>query len=1237
MHYFIIGQFVPQGFTCENYTKGCFLKVRNFKKTLSLILSVLMVVSCCSVVLSTFATAYTTNDGTNPKYGVYTYDFVTKDANGNAIDTYPNQNHDILNAGSYKWPGTQDPQSYISISGEEKGLHMTSSYEAKTTTVGAANYMSKTFLRDPDSAISLTNNVDTGCYLVMKRGVTYTFVVKYKVEDITEGNTGIIGIGMFDYANTVSATAGAGGTVQVIGFSEARSSVDREWQYYTVSVNADSLSFKTKGPSDGEMYVVLTAGSMTKHSSDRGDVSKGYVTFHVESVTVAAVDNKYSSTYGAVDSTTADGSLTENMQIAPKTHVYDFRTASAAKDYAGAKHNLLSCGPGGGDKDALNNSKLSYVDSTGVHMAVYNSTSGGDNNTYRNRMFVKGSANSISTNNFLALDGAKDKTYTLILKYKLESLDPDGDGTKAANAQIGLGFWSPSSTNITLSSLNQTTGQSGETKGFKNGYSDVFTAPHTDWQYLVTTVNTAELGFGDGTKTSAGNGSITDFYVQIYAKTGNSDKFVMFNIESLTVIALDNATIDLFDVTDDTVDGSLTEKAKVEYNGYIEYNMDLENFYANNAALKGSSASSNHGYTGGTADNSIEYTTFNGTHGTDYLSGYTITKNADGSLNIKPTNADQRGFFYTGQTKLSDKLDVYGGNAQYLRKNAYRNSVVAQTGYTYYFEVILSISVPEDAGAGNRFNIVASGLANNYKGTWKSYSDVSTAITVNPGETLDHYKYTATIAGDSYDGKAFLFRIDTNKKNTPAGTVTIHSAKVVACPTATADTIVIEESGLDTVVYNANGYKGMTLPRPADKNGKLGSHWVDSNNDAVAAIPTAGLTKISAIYKNHTIDFDSAPGYYAPGNRFAGEWSRSAKISADPLDATNNTLHFYNYMWASKTVEGEKKYYYSGTNTANVSLTDAIDGQSGIKVKPNTEYTINFKYYVKSLAAGYEDNAWLDIYQSNADGIGQDNPKESTGLPPYKEVIQGKIFLFTETTDGWVDASITFTTLDEETTAKYPYILFKPVGGQGTLSDNLYDSKTDPAALAEVDTLTNIYFDDFEFFETVTENAAADSYVSIREEIAANEQTSALRVSAAISEAAANAASEIGFIALPTKKATDDWYKFDAAGKLANGALSVKVKDVNGLGITGHEDITELLAPTTVPVADGQKAYQVSITGLQAIGKTGAGLRNDAISVVLYTKAKNGNYTYYFVNEVSYDQTMTMYAMGGKDIAKYEY
>ena len=81
----------------EIYTKGCFLKVRNFKKTLSLVLSVLMLVSCCSVVLSTFVSAYTTNDTAGQaNYGVYTYDFLTKDADGNVVDAYPSKAHDVL-------------------------------------------------------------------------------------------------------------------------------------------------------------------------------------------------------------------------------------------------------------------------------------------------------------------------------------------------------------------------------------------------------------------------------------------------------------------------------------------------------------------------------------------------------------------------------------------------------------------------------------------------------------------------------------------------------------------------------------------------------------------------------------------------------------------------------------------------------------------------------------------------------------------------------------------------------------------------------------------------------------------------------------------------------------------------------------------------------------------------------------------------------------------------------------
>lgn len=1215
----------------EIYTKGCFLKVRNFKKTLSLVLSVLMLVSCCSVLFATFASAYTTNDGASANYGVYTYDFVTKNANGNAIDTYPSQAHDVLNAGNYNWSGgtkidAENPaQSYISVSGEKKGLHMTSSYKAGTTTVGASNYMSKTFLRDPDSAISLTNDVNTGCYLVMKKGVTYTFVVKYKVEDITEGNTGIIGIGMFDYANTVSATAGTGGTVQVIGFSEARSSVDSEWQYYTVTVNADELKFNSAGPADDEMYVILTASSETKYSSAKGDPSKGYVTFHVDSVTVAAIDNKYTGVYAPVDDTTEDGSLTENVKIGAATNKIDFLGADGKSDYptnGAINHNLLSCGSGAGITITGNRADytgVSYVDGTGMHIAGYSALNSWSRN-WSNRAFILDSDSNLTKSskaangaNFLTLkDGM---TYTFTLKYKLKSLDAAYeigklDGTKAAasnpakGAYIGLGYYDQKTADT---SISNTAGASGMTKPFAGGWSKLETAKHTEWQYLTVIVRADDCTFTDAATT------LSDKYVMLMVASsgGSGEPLVMFDVESITVTAIPDEDYEKFEIYDDTTaDGSLTDKAKVEYTGFKEYNFDTETFGKVAKNLR----------TQGTNDAALFY------NQADAFAGavnHNITANSDGSFKMTINSHLHRMVFFTGKGR------------SYA---AYPNAIFMKENHRYYAEVEFSYTNNSTSDVwvyfsyGHGANITQFTYGDVRVLTTANGVDVAPAdLVIKPGESYNNHKYKVEFTvneGAAAAGKPLYITIRPATASVNIGEVTVHSAKVTVVPT-NADTILVDNSGDDKEFILATNKQGMTLPRPADENGKYGSYWVDADKNEVPTIPsTLGIHNIYPVYKNHSIDFDSGKGYYAPGNRFGGGWSQSAKISADPLDATNNTLHFYNYMWDSKTVEGEKKYYYSGTNTANVSLTDAIDGQSGIKVKPNTTYTFNFKYYVKSLTEGFEKNTVLDIYQANDNGIGKDGGKT---------VISGQIFKFNETTDGWVDASITFTTLDEETTAKYPYILFKPVGGKGALSDNLYDSKTDAAALAEVDTLTNIYFDDVEFFETVTENAAADSYASIREEIAANEQTSALRVSAAISEAAADAASEIGFIALPTKKATADWYKFDAEGKLANGALSVKVKDVNGLGITGHEDITELLAPTTVPVADGQKAYQVSITGLQAIGKTGAGLRNDAISVVLYTKDAEGNYTYYFANEVSYDQTMTMYAMGGKDIAKYEY
>ena len=1122
---------------------------------------------------------------------------------------------------------------------------MTSSFKAGTTTVGVADYMSKTFLRDPDSAISLTNDVNTGCYLVMKKGVTYTFVVKYKVEDITEGNTGIIGIGMFDYNNTVTATAGTGGKVQVIGFSEARSSVDSEWQYYSVTVNADDLSFTSARPADSEMYVILTAGSQTKYTTNPGDVSNGHVTFHVESVTVAAVDNKYTGVYAPVDDTTEDGSLTENVKIGGATNKIDFLGADGNSSYpknGTINHNLVSCGSAANLDTAAGSGNrgdytgVSYIDEAGMHIAGYASLCPWSRG-WANRAFILDSDSNLTKSskaangaNFLTIkDGF---TYTFTVKYKLKSLDAAYeigklDGTKAAasnpatGAYIGLGMYDQ---NYTDDKINNTTGMSGMTQPFAGGWSKLETAKHTEWQYLTVKVVAKDYTFTD-TATP-----LSDKYVMLMVagSGGSGEPLVMFDVESITVTAIPDADYEKFEIYDDTTtDGSLTDKAKVKYTGFKEYTFDTETFgkVATNLRVQG------------TNDKALILDQADSFAG---ALNHKVTSNADGSFSMTINSHLHRMVFFTGEGR------------SYA---AYPNAVFLKENHRYYAEVEFSYTNNTTHNVLVKFTYGRSSDIKKFVytevGSFTTSSGVDVApadLVIKPGETYTNYKYRAEFTvneGAAAAGRPLYITIrrDTDTAS-DIGVATIHSAKVTVVPT-NADTILVDNSGEEKEFILATDMQGMTLPRPVDENGKYGSYWVDADKNEVPTIPsTLGIHNIYPVYKNHTIDFDSGKGYYAPGNRFGGGWSQSAKISEDPLGEKGNVLHFYNYMWSVKKVDGVVQYYYwSGTNTANVSLTDDPTGETGIKVKPNTRYAITFNYYVKSLTESKKDGTYLDIYQSNADGVGQDNPAASTGKAPYKEIIRSNIYSFKEVTDGWVTATIEFTTLDEEKTALYPYILFKPVGGQGALSDKTYETTEDKngAAQAELDTLTNIYFDDIEIYETVTENAVIDSYTSIREQIDANEQTSALRVSGAISEAAAKDADEIGFIALPTKKAAADWYKFDADGKLADNVLSVKVKDVKGLGITDANGadlgIKELLAPKTVPVANGQKAYQVIITGLQKIGSTGAGLRNDAISVVLYTKDAEGNYTYYFANEVSYDQTMTMYAMAGKDFAKYEY
>lgn len=1199
-----------------------------------------MLVSCCSVVFSTFATAYTTNDGTNPKYGVYTYNF-RDDATGNSayhvtatganINNTSHNDHQTFSQSNCIFASGKNQGQYKSFV-DASGMHMTTEY-ASVMSATSGQWAARAFVRDPDSAISRSNDYNKNCFLAIDAddSATYTFVLKYRIEDLDPDDDSVnaagvrIGLGFLtqniNESTSLSGKLGSSGMIKMLsansyvtGLNPTTADVDENgnpiWKYLTCTVNSKDLTFTGTFENLINKYIVIVGGSNDKVP----------VKFHIESLTVAVIDSEYYGVYAPVDKTTTDGSLTENMEITTQNvEKIDFTSADSIAQYTGSSHSLLACS-GGTTTNLASARDKSFVDETGLNLATY-FKSGTDTSTVdRQRAFVKSSKSAFSKNNFVAFNGDLAATYVLTLKYKLTTLDADENGTNSVGAALGLSFWNPPATSsLTEASLNQKSGAVGISSGLPSGFTSLITSVQDEWQYLTVTVDFTQFAL-----TKKDNG-IDNYYLMIYARSESSDETIRFQIDSLVIMAIESSIVHDYALETDNDKKIVNENAKFvkkqPKSDVNTYEFDFEKF---NSAKYKFATQLNKKLT----DNRLgDFIT-----GTDACSGIHATDsvlNPDGSMTFYPTGDGQRVAIYTG-----DSVFAY---------NAYNNAVFAKENTIYRLKATLSCDAISATKYTQVFFALTSSMkesTNGYYG-WTGYNTapLGTAhgIKVEVGTKVENVTITIeldTSVKTSAVGGAFALGIQADVTSGVAAPVTV--SNVVIEEISKSAVIIEEYDGTyseNYKLYSATAYKGMTLPRPADKNGKYGSHWVNADGVVVTSFPTtAGIYKLYPVYKNHTVDFDSGKGYYDPNNKFPGKWSASAQISVDPLGEQGKTLHFYNYMWKEKTVNGATKYYWSGTNAANVSMTDDPTGDTGIKIKPDTTYKISFKYYVKSLSdACAKNDTYINIYQCASNGIGQD----------YNKILLQNghgLLYFHEITVGWVDATIEFKTSSAADTELYPYIDFMIVGGQD-ISSNLYDSKEDSEALEEADELlTNIYFDDFNIYEAVVENTVEESYSSIRPEDAENGITAGLRVSAAISEDVAKAAKEIGFIALPTAKATANWYKFDENGKLADKVVSVKVKDIaNGLlNTTGEQlkdsegnKITELTAPKDVPAITGCTSYQLIITGLQKVGVKKAGLRNDAISVVLYTMDENGNYTYYFVNDVSYDMTVTKMAKAG--------
>lgn len=1203
-----------------------------------------MLVSCCSVLFSTFATAYTTNDGTTPNYGVYTYDFLTKDADGNVVDAYPSKAHDVLSNSN-----SEKGYSYITTLGEGKGIHLAITANKGTT---VSNWAQRAFVRDPDVALSLTNSRTTGCYFALENGTTYTMVLKYKLESLDSTNVGTnssgaaIGIGFWDpQSSTVKqsslyAQGGCSGETKTIIESAYFNAVQTEWQYLTVTVKPEDLTFtKNEGLAAGD-------GSITKkyiqiYASNK--TANVYPMFHIESLTVVAIDNEYVDTYKVYDETTTDGSLTENVKIATTTYKYDFIKEDGTSAYGtegAVNHNLLPCGSLTGAGMNIVNKRadykgVSYVDETGMHIAGYASTSLKTQN-WSTRAFVLDdlaiSKPSDATNGANYLYLKDNTTYTFILKYKLESLDAayeigNVDGTRATasdaatGAYIGIGFLDPDQ-QITERTVSNTNGSSGKTTMFAGGESPLATAKHTEWQYLTVTVDSNDVNFS-----KEYTDRLSTKYVNIFVRPSSGEKLVMFHVESLTVIALNNDIVDEYGIE---ADGTLNYENVTVYNKaekaaqkINEYNFAFGPFAKYWTTLKYNNPTAADDYT------KVDYTT-----GADALSGYeSIVANDDGSITVQPKGSSQRIAFYTGSSFL-------------YKKNYYNNAVFAKANAKYYMEVVFSSDATASTDNSTISICTTTSMieSSNGKFGWGGASpDVfgklsNIGYSIKPGEKYDHAKVNLVIdmADRSADvGKGLaIYLAGVSATTSPA--VTIHSAKIVEVLPEASAIVEYDENDYDFEVIDASAFKGMTLPRPkTTEEGKIGAGWVDNTGKPVSVLPdTDFLQVLYPVYKKEVFDFDKGQGYYDPADKFG----KGAYLNTlfpekyDPVNkenSTNTAIRWDEMFWGKPNPNSPLQWLNS--NLSYLSFTLFGDEKVPFELKPNTTYKLSLDYLVYDL--GEKAALGMHIRYVSAGQIG--NGEGTSIITPTISTVVSE-------GNDWDKYTIEFTTPDDISDQPYLSLLFHNSGKRFSASDeNKFDESYDQVANWGRAYIDNIVVEEI---STVGLDANVEkSFSSIRPEDATdaeNPVTSALRVSAAISKDVANAAQEIGFIALPTAKATANWYKFDENGKLADKVVSVKVKDTaNGLLNTTGEQlkdsegnvITELTAPKDVPAITGYTSYQLIITGLQKVGVKKAGLRNDAISVVLYTKDNEGNYTYYFANEVSYDMVVTKMALAGDE------
>ena len=427
--------------------------------------------------------------------------------------------------------------------------------------------------------------------------------------------------------------------------------------------------------------------------------------------------------------------------------------------------------------------------------------------------------------------------------------------------------------------------------------------------------------------------------------------------------------------------------------------------------------------------------------------------------------------------------------------------------------------------------------------------------------------------------------------------VDIISVEVSAYVKPANETFVTAYTDNNKTIYSA---KPGTLLLPAANNekGEASLGWFDATtNEAVTTVVGTAPVTVYAKYPTVTFDFEDDAAYeFNPNNK---------EIVAHSVVASPNGSGKALKLTATKKEGG-----FTGVIgiSALRGCTDA-----GYNFVAGQTYTVSYKAYMNSNDSNVGDgnkNNRPAVYRAGVNGIGKDGNKTQLWTKQgYKDSN------FSDNEDAklkygqWIDMTydVTFT---EEQHPEHNYLII------GVHAPNPANTSK-PNAVLYIDDLT-ITQNGTDLYKTTV----VDTKSSLRKET--EDKSAGLRFRGQLDETDVNTegVSEIGFISIP-KLALDrglvgnDWYKLDSVnmtadkGKVGTYAAYVKINDFN----------TD--AGYYARAKNGDYQYQLCITGLETDAKKAADF-----ATVMFVKNSDG-FRYYYVNTISYNAVKQAYEANG--------